>query len=92
MALLRTSARGTLQLATVPRRKLPARPRPRKVKRASTSTPRTSKNSLLVARDTYGLEVDSTMDEATLRAMIEQAQADEGTDDDKAAKKTKKRK
>lgn len=38
-----------------------------------------------LARDTYGLDVDSTMDEATLRDMIEQAQAEETHGDEDAA-------
>ena len=44
-----------------------------------------------LARDTYGLDVDTTMDEDSLRALIEQAQGDE-SEDDATAKKTKKRK
>ncbi|AWM37030.1 hypothetical protein GobsT_50680 [Gemmata obscuriglobus] len=42
-----------------------------------------------LARDTYGLDVDTTMGEAALRALIEQA---ESAEDDATAKKTKKRK
>ena len=43
-----------------------------------------------LARDTYGLDVDSTMDEATLRQMIEQAQADEDGDEIDLSTLTKK--
>ena len=50
-----------------------------------------------LARDTYGLEVDTTMDEGHLRSLIEQAQGESDEDDtdgakDAATKKTRKRK
>ena len=42
-----------------------------------------------LARDTYGLDVDSNMDEATLRQMIADAEADEGGEKTDLSKLTK---